>query len=171
MNKKFALVLIAVLSVFADSLFAGEVEGFRGIKWGDDPDTVPYLRYYGEDKARGGMRLYTRSTDEMKIGAADLTSILYVFWQERFFEVVVSVSGLSNFKALKEATFERYGAVEKDNPITEYYCWPNLTGALMALKYDEITEKGMLLIYSNAISKEVKEYEKEKAREGAKNDF
>jgi len=144
-----------------------EPDGFRGIRWEQDISTVEGLVYVNTDPSYGGVELYRRKGDELRIGAAKLEDILYGFWQNKFCVVKILVKGSVNWAGLKQAAFEKFGEGFQSNKYIEKYVWLG-ENTLMLLKYNEILEKGDLLMASKKITEQQKEWEKQKAKEGAK---
>ena len=98
-----------------------EPDGFRGIKWGQDVLTVQGLEYVKTDPSYGGIQLYTRKGDELKIGGAQLESITYGFWKGKFCVVSIDVKGSVNYYGLKDTVFERFGRGYQSNELMEEY--------------------------------------------------
>lgn len=144
-----------------------EPDGFRGIKWGTHISSLSGMRYYRTDPSYGGVHIYIRVGDKLQIGGAKLDRIEYGFWQERFCGVTIYTSGSVNWYSLKDAVFETFGRGYQPNEFIEKYFWGG-TETGMILEYNEITEKGSLWMSSRKISKEMEEWDKRKAKEGAK---
>jgi len=112
-----ALVLVMTLTVGAFA-FQNEPDGFRGVEWGE----TPHWRYMeiGETESSGGY-YYTKypigldeevtwctwKNDKLYIGPAELGSIRYVFYEDRFMEVQIWVrlSGLEDLKSVLTLKF------------------------------------------------------------------
>ena len=162
----FVFVSIPALAVvsFADA------DGFRGIKWGTELSAVQDMTQIGTDPSYGGVKKYSKKSDELKIGGADLESIEYNFWQDKLFSVTINFKGSSNFSSLKDATFEKFGKGSKPNRFMETYIWDgDITG--MMLQYKEILREGHFYMFSKEINKQQKLYQAEKAKKGAETGF
>jgi len=144
-----------------------EPDGFRGIQWEQDISTVKGLVYFATDPSYGGIKKYKRNGDELKIGAAELENILYGFWQNRFSSVTIYIEGYTNWTNLKEAAFERFGEGFQSNEYIERYAWFG-EDVWMLLEYNEFSREGSLFMASQKITDQQKEWEKQKAKEGAK---
>lgn len=139
-----------------------EPDGFRGIKWGQSPSTVGELVYQASD---GGIDLYTRKDDELKMGAAELELILYYFWQDKFCDVMITTKGFLNWNYFKAVVFEKFGEGYQDNKyIEEYMWWGEKTW--MMLKHDEVSKRGVLYMFSTDIFKQKEEWKKEQVKKG-----
>jgi len=118
------VLLLSVMTVIALALsigafaFQDEPDGFRGVKWGE----TPHWRYMeiGETDSGGGyyythypigydeeITWCTWKNDKLYIGPAELGSIRYVFYEDRFMEVQiwVRVGGLEDLKSVLTLKF------------------------------------------------------------------
>ena len=174
-------MLIVVLSCLLISSFAfaewgigekpgTEPDGFRGIKWGTSIDSLAGMKYYRTDPSYGGIQVYTKSNEDLKIGAANLEEVEYSFWQGRFCSGRIYTVGSTNWYGLKEATFEKFGAGYQDNKYIEDFFWDG-PRTVMLLKYSEVTEQGYLVMISVVIEKQIQAWKKRKAKEGAETGF
>ena len=150
----------------------GAWAGFRGIKWETDLESLPDVLKQKEDKA---MTYCVREADPMTIGNATLRSIVYVFYKERFFSVTIRTDGLTNWTALKDATFATYGQGKRPNPYIEQWWWgggigPVAPRVLMTLEYNEFSTEGALTMLYEPFLRE-QEREDAKAAKDAKKDF
>jgi hypothetical protein len=157
------LVFAMISSAFAED----NLTGFRGLKWGSTlPTDMIYLLTV--DKF-GGVQEYTRTSDKLTIGEAELEQIKYNYWHNRLWSVIVTASGYTNFTALKDALTAKYGKLVQDNEDIEYYNIA-LTSGLLILQYNETSESTTLLMMSVAIGAEMDAFDKERAQKG-KDDF
>lgn len=168
-------VAVASIIVFALTLVVGnafaEGDGFRGLKWGTEFSTVKGdMNYVRTDPSYGGVKIYAKEDDELRIGGASLQSIEYGFWQDRLSSVMIRFKGYSNFSSLKDATFQKFGPGYKANRFMEDYIWDEEVAG-MSLKYKEVLNKGYLYMFSIEINKEEKRFQAEKAKKGAETGF
>lgn len=161
-------VAVSVITVVLPLTAFAEADGFRGIKWGTKLSTLKNMQLLADN--RKGQKVYSRKDDQLIIGGADLESIDYHFWQDKFCSVFVMCEGYLNFRFLKDSTFEKFGAGSQTNPFMEDYMWYGETTG-MVLKYNEISQKGSLSMFSREILAIRDNYEKEEAKKGAKKDF
>jgi len=143
-----------------------EPDGFGGITWGtpfsEVKSDMAELRSTS-DPAEPSVKIkiyYTQKGDSLKMGAAQLDQMEYVFWRGKFAEVRISTSGPENFDGLKQFLFEKYGTVDK---FQGAYSWDGSVTRI-TLRYDEPTKTSLLSIASTKIaSEEVKEiFDKDK---------
>lgn len=176
-------IIILFLSIFLISNFGysqvinflnnfkpgSEPDGFRGINWGTDVSTLKHIDLkLIEESPDGQKKFYVRRGDAMEIGAAKIETIAYCFWRGKFFAVIIKTLP-GNGSALKYACFEKYGEGARMSSYSEEFQWDG-EKAFMRFVIRHRGE-GTLLIQSNEVGKQKEEYEKEKAKEGAKKGF
>lgn len=155
----FVIILLIQPLLFA---LKNEPEGFRGIKWGTNIAELPDMRLL-EDA--GNSKYYIRKNDKMKIGDADLERVVYGFYEERFFAVLIDFNELSNFLKIKETLFQQYGVCFRPNEFTELYYWMGID-VYIGLKYNEFLAKGDVVYFFKPIQDEMADDEKENAKKG-----
>jgi hypothetical protein len=176
-------IIILFLSIFLISNFGysqvinflnnfkpgSEPDGFRGINWGTDVSTLKLRDLKLIDESPDGQtKCYDRKDDVMEIGAAKIKNIGYCFWRGKFFAVIVTPLGGSG-NALKYASFEKFGEGARMSSYSEEFQWDGKK-TFMRFEIRHIDE-GILYIQSNEVGKQKEEYEKQKAKEGAKKGF
>lgn len=143
-----------------------EPDGFGGTTWGTEFSEVKSdmgeLRSTS-DPAEPGVKVkiyYTKKGDSLKMGAAQLDNIEYVFWRGKFAEVRIFATGPENFDHLKQCLFDKYGTIDK---FQGAYSWDGSVTRI-SLRDDEPTKTSLLSIASTKIaSQEVKEiFDKDK---------
>ena len=165
--KRYLLVISAILFTFlsisplayqkeSSLSYKNEPDGFRGIKWGTDISTLKDMEYVKTDPSYGGVKLYKRKNDKLQIGDSELISILYGFWKDKFSSVTIYAKGFKNWIKLKEACFQRYSEGMQAKK-TQFYWYGNI--ATISLGYNEVKELITLLISSEKIFKQQKEYQ------------
>ena len=173
MTRKLTAILMTLIALafsLPSNAFA-EADGFRGLKWGTEFSTVKdSMKYLRTDPSYGGVKIYSRKDDDLKIGGAELESIIYGFWQDKFYTVIIKSKGYSNYSSLKDASFKKFGAGHKTNRFMEDYKWfGEITGII--LKYKEVLNEGYLYMFSLEIHKQQKSVQAEKAKKGADTGF
>ena len=121
MRKVLFVVTLTLVFSFSQSLLAllvntthfkaeSEPDGFRGIKWGKKlKDKYGLVEVEDLD---GYLKTYERKGEKMTIGGADIVSIKYEFFKNKFCSVRVKSHGESNWQALRSAMWERFGKNE-----------------------------------------------------------
>jgi len=161
------IICVVLLSGLAYAQFkpGSEPDGFRGIEWGQDVSTVKDLIYVTTDSSFGGVDLYGRKDDELKMGGAKLEVIFYYFWKDKLSAVCIVTDGEMNWEYFKAIIFEKFGIGYQDNKFIEYYTWVG-DKTLMSLEYDEVSERGVLWMFSAQMAALQKEWEKEQIKKG-----
>jgi hypothetical protein len=102
------------------------MEGFRGIKWGQNLSSINGLKYQpdlpGLDKS---VKYYTRDGDVNDFEGISLDKIIYGFKNGRLLNISLFIKGKRNWDALKGKVFNSYGEGPKvPNPENrEWYYW------------------------------------------------
>jgi len=184
MKRKFLLGLVLVLILAAGLVFVkiknthnlttkykpgSEPVGFRGIEWGTDISTlsgmVKFMSYNGTET-------YTKNNEDLMIGGAKIKEIRYDFWHGKFIEVKVEMEDYSNWLDLQAATFEKFGiskshSFQEESIGEDSYAWNGDT-TLTLLSGSMKGNTGMIWMSSNKIGKQQETYDKEKAKQKAK---
>ena len=129
-----------------------EPDGFDGIRWETEFSTLQRMKHYRRDPSHGGTEFYKKDNGAFKLGKGKLETVQYGFWKGQFFVGMVTTQGLSNWKALKEAVFEKYGEGAKPFLNREEFLWLG-EDAVMALRYDEADKCGLFYIHSESMLK------------------
>lgn len=135
------MILIFATSAMGNRYMKNSPLGFRGVKWGDPPSALG-------DRMQISKNIYVRIGDEMNIGGAKLTAILYVFWDERFLGVNV-YADKGQFLALLNALIAQFGKPMKPDKYDEEYVWQDSNAVVVVAEV--LGEGGELLILSQKI--------------------
>lgn len=171
MKKIGLFLLVVLLGAMAPShiVWAEDAEGFRGIEWGTDIHELKDVQPVG-GKSQSGEQLFVRNNENMTLGGAQLFSVTYFFWQDKFFTAEVETKGEENYAALKDAAFAKFGPGIQTNRFTKDYIWkPSVT--LKMLNFNEINKKGILWMGSKEIIDQQRADKAKKAKEGAASGF
>lgn len=129
----------------ADSAQPGEPSGFGGMVWGQSPDGVEGLVRErvlpGNDP--GDAVYYTVKDDPMRLGDAVLSSVIYVFREDRFKEVMIQIDGSRNLDAAIRWLVESYGVYDHVDGSGYFWFFPSVT-----ILYSEDGTKALLLYLS-----------------------
>jgi hypothetical protein len=131
-----------------------EPKGFNGINWETELSTLTGMKAYRKDPSHGGIYFYLKAGDGYRLRSGKLIPIQYGFWREKFYIGVVMTEQVSDFEALKESIFERFGVGAKPFVNKEEYLWvgKNVT---MALRYEEGSKKGTYYVRSHSMEKQM----------------
>ena len=176
MKKTIGLLIILLL--LSVSVQAGtdpnRWDGFRDLKWGANINDMndPNMTFR---ESYEGVKIYVRSGDKLSIGDAELETINYIFYKDRFFTLGIRAKGHTNFTALKDALFAYYGQGEQLDEFHKDWTWLHALGnsannVRMGLSYDEHSQVTRLVMIYLPIDQEKKADDAKKAL-GVGSDF
>ena len=151
--KKLLLAFL-VLSITAANLVhaaQGEPDGFRGIKWGaEDKAPLDLSPLQGQ---KGSESFYEMKGELLQVGKAEIESIKYGFYKNKFYKGIIEFKSAESFKKLKEKLEEEYGTGKQPFAGTEKYLWdwPNVG---ISLEYKAKTDTGSITYYYKPLQKE-----------------
>lgn len=120
-------LIVAAMPLHAFA-FDNEPDGFRGLAWGTPVATV--ADEFSLVSSDGKETYYTRKGDKMEMEDADLKSIVYRFYDGRFFGVAIYAARGSRYDFL-QAFHSRYGpGAQPDRHIDKYY-WAGDTAEII----------------------------------------
>jgi len=131
-----------------------EPAGFNGINWETQLSTLKEMKLYRKESSHGGINFYLRASDGYRLKSGKLIPIQYGFWREKFYVGMVITEQVSDWDALKESVFEKYGVGAKPFSNQEEYLWIG-KDVTMALRYDENLKKGTYYIRSHSMEKQM----------------
>ncbi len=123
--------------------------GFREMKWGEAPR--PGMTVLDEN---GPDRFCTIEGDDLSLGGASVTRIIYKFWQKRLSEVQIEIPLASVEPVFKHLQAE-WGKPERPNRFIEDYFWQNdkqgVEATSASISKNPNTRAAILLILSRYI--------------------
>lgn len=75
------------------------------------------MTFVRTDPSSGGINFYKRADEEMQIGDGNLTTVEYGFWQDQLSTILITLTGFSNFDAVRAATEARFGKPYRPEPV------------------------------------------------------
>ncbi len=129
-----------------------EPAGINGIKWEAELSTLKEMKLYTKES---DVSFYSRADDTYKLKSGRVIPIYYGFWKDKFYVGVVKTKQVSDWEALKESVFEKYGAGAKPFSNQEEYLWVG-KDATMALRYDNNSKSGTYYIRSHTMEKKMR---------------
>jgi len=129
-----------------------EPRGVNGINWETDVATLKEMKSYRKDSSHGGIHFYLRAGDGYKLRTGKLIPLQYGFWRGKFYIGMVTTEQISDWDALKDSVFEKFGVGAKPFSNKEEYLWIG-KDVTMALRYDENLKKGTYYIRSHSMEK------------------
>lgn len=151
MVKRLVLYLFFMNFLFTGWAWAGseiirQPDGFGDIKWGQDRKTIRGLVRESTLPGSGtedGLSYYTRRNDLMQVGDARLSSILYIFKNDRLREVMIQIDGSYNSESMLRWLIKSYGGYDHVDGTGFFWFFPSVT-----VLYGEDGEKALLLYLS-----------------------
>lgn len=158
-SKNIAIILISVALVIALSaatyLFTSATQNepgdFRGMQWGADVHSFPGMKLLAED---GDVRYYQKEKDEMKVGGAEVSKIIYGFHKGRFYNVVAYFGTPAAYASMKDAFSREYGEPIQTEQNAKKCFW-NGDIASVLLTYDDASNAGRIALFFKPIQVEV----------------
>ena len=133
----------------------GTSDGFRDLPWEFKLSDIADITEIETDTGLAGVVEYIRPNDVLRVGEAELTSIIYSFWHDQLYTVTIWTQNYSNYEALRSAAFERFGEGSRRNESIERYIWPDRLTDRM-LEYVKEGEYGMLWMRSRDLDRKLK---------------
>lgn len=160
-----ATILILLLTNIGIS-FQNEPDGFRNLKWGDQP--AKNMLFIGKEKY--GLKMYRVSNEKLSLGDAKFFIILYAFYGQpkRFMAANLYFRGKKNFELLESICRTKFNKPTKIGFFT--FEWHGLIAGIY-LTYDLIDDEGSLMIGSTTIVAEYLENMKKKKAKEAEKDW
>jgi hypothetical protein len=119
-----SLLIFLIFILFFSIAHSGErPKDFRGIVWGTHISKVPGLVLV--ERGKTTTKIYSRPTDSLKIGAAQVDAIKYSFKEDKLVGVTIYFKTFSQLRKIKPVFWDLYGPPneKKDYPKASYYFW------------------------------------------------
>jgi hypothetical protein len=125
-------------------------DGFYDLQWGRKVSSVDGLKKKQTVSDLDDVIEYTRPKDLIQIGDTTLVSVNYAFWRDKLYTVTLWTKGYSNFTALREAAFKKFGPGVRNDFTREKYLWSDALSDIM-LDYIQDGRFGMLWLRSKEL--------------------
>ncbi len=102
---------------------ASEEIGLDGLVWRMPSEQITGLVKVETDEAFGGIDQHWRPDQPMTFNDVDLTGLVYGFWNNQLYSVMMWADGRIGYDRLRNAVFARYGPGRQNNPNVERYVW------------------------------------------------
>jgi hypothetical protein len=143
--------------------FPNEPGDFRGMKWKADISDFPGMLFIAAD---GELKFYEMKNENTKIGDATVSKIIYGFYKNRFYSVLVYFDGLLNYSKIKEIYTQKYGSPFQPNEYVSKYFWHGDIVDIL-LTYDDVMKHGRITYFYKPLAAVMEEDEKQSAKKGA----
>jgi len=135
---------------------AGGNAGYLGLKWGQPPSQIDGLEFVQTDPAYGGVEQYSRPKARKRFVRARVDTIVFGFWKNQLYTILVEVSNYMDFIDLKAEAFRRYGETDPVPGQPDKYRWRG-GGTDRQLAYDHQSDTGYLWMRSQKLHARIKE--------------
>ena len=129
--------------------------GLDGIAWQMRPSEIRGIEKFGTDPAYGGIDEYTRPHSHLTFGDVLLDGLVFGFWREHLYSIMIWVDGKSGYERLRQVVFERYGHGTKSEKKLERFIWLDEATDRM-LEFDSKLNTGIFWMRSRDLDQQVK---------------
>ncbi len=126
--------------------------GLRNLRWGINRSAIGMMQEIDTGSDQMDLKEYVRKNEDLKLGDAQLDSIVYAFWRYRLYAVTIWVSGHDNYLALRSEIFNRFGVGLKSENHPDRYLWSDIHSDRM-LKYVEADQTGLFWMRSKDLNR------------------
>jgi hypothetical protein len=129
--------------------------GLNGLTWKVPPASIPGLVKMKTEPCYGGIDQYRRPQDDLQLGTATLDGMVYGFWQDQLYVIMMWVEGSRGYQRLKETVRAYYGGGEKSTSVPERYLWKDPDTDRM-LEFDSQLNTGIFWMRSQGLDQQIK---------------
>jgi hypothetical protein len=97
--------------------------GLENISWRMKPAAIQGLEKIKTDPIFGGIDQYWRPEHPLSISGAPLDGLVYGFWKDQLYSIVMWADGSIGFHRLRDALFTKYGPGTQNRVGVERYVW------------------------------------------------
>jgi len=126
--------------------------GFRDLNWAIGRSTLGRLTEVESGTGREEIKEYVRANEDLKMGKARLDSIVYAFWRHKLYAVTIRAAGHTNYLALRNEVFNRFGIGHKSDQNRKRYLWSDAYSDRM-LKYVDADQSGLFWMRSKELNR------------------
>ncbi len=130
--------------------------GLDGIWWQMKPSQIPGIVKGQTDPAYGGIDQYWRPDSRLKLGDVLLDGLVFGFWRNRLYTIMIWVDGRPAYDRLHQAVVHRYGTGKKSAKEKDRYIWLEKTTDRM-LEFDDKSNTGIFWMRSRELDANVKQ--------------
>ena len=128
-------------------------DGFFDLQWGCNVSKVDGLKKKQTVSDLVDVVEFIRPKDLLQIGDIALVSVNYAFWRDQLYTVTLWTKGYSNFIALRDAAFKKFGPGIRNDSTRERYLWSDSLSDIM-LDYIQDGHYGMLWLRSKELDRQ-----------------
>ena len=145
------LVFLSAMLYVYSSATPREPEDFRGLKWGSGIARAQGMKLLAED---GDLKFYQKDNDSMKMEDVPLDKIVYGFYKDRFYSVMVYYNAQNNFEKLRKTFTSWYGDPTQPEQNSGKYFW-NGESINLLLSYETASQSGRISYFFKPLQTEV----------------
>jgi hypothetical protein len=131
--------------------------GFNGISWHMRPDDLPGLAKIKTEPVYGGIDQYWRPDGSMTLGNVLLDGLVFGFWQDRLYSIMIWVEGEPAYRRLQKVVFDRYGEGQKSKNSQDQYVWVKDKTTDRLLEFDKKRNIGIFWMRSRELDAHIKQ--------------
>jgi hypothetical protein len=117
----FIVLVVCMLKASSSLAFQNEPADFRGMKWKANISQSSDMQFIAED---GYLKFYEKKNENLKIGEAPLDKIVYGFYRDQFYSVIIYYSSLPVYSKLKEVFLQEFGEPYQPNQFVNKAGYP-----------------------------------------------
>jgi hypothetical protein len=129
--------------------------GLDGLTWQMHPNEINGIAKLGTDPSYGGIDQYNRPGGSLTLGDAQLDGLVFGFWQNRLYTILIWVEGKPSYTRLRRAVFERYGSGRRSEQGLDRYIWIEDATDRM-LEFDQQRNAGIFWMRSRELDTQIK---------------
>ena len=138
-------------SVTPIKLFAAlRKDGFGDLQWGRKVSSVDGLKKKKTVSDLDDVVEFLRPKDLFQVGDTAPVTVNYAFWRDQLYTVTLWTKGYSNFTAMRDAVFKKFGPGIQNDSTRERYLWSVALSDIM-LDYIQDGRYGMLWLRSKEL--------------------
>lgn len=131
--------------------------GFGGISWHMRPNDLPGLAKIKTEPVYGGIDQYWRPDGFMTLGDVLLDGLVFGFWQNRLYSIMMWIEGEPGYRRLQKVVFDRYGEGQKSRNSQQQYVWVKDKTTDRLLEFDGERNIGLFWMRSKELDAHIKQ--------------
>jgi hypothetical protein len=145
------LVALVVIGYVFLSGAKNEPADFSGIRWGSNIRDLAGMKLLAGE---GDLKFCEKENDRTKIGDADVDKIIYGFYKDRFYNVMIYYRSPLNFAKIRETLSREFGKPFQPNASEKKFFWSGEHVNLL-LNFDDAANSGRVTYLFKPIQLEI----------------
>ena len=156
-RKALVVVLVALMAAIMAIAYMmltvtkKEPGDFRGMKWGVNIRDLQGMELMAEE---GDLKFFERTNDPTKLGDAEVDKVIYGFYKDRLYNVMIYFRSPSNFTKLEAMFSNELGKPFQPNTSEKKLFW-NGEDVNLLLNFDEASNNGRITYLFKPIQLEI----------------